>query len=219
MSARTLDKGTAVAAQHPTREAWLNAVASRMAPWYADLGFPLPKYRASIGFTSKGRKSKRIGECWSGVCSADGAFEIFIVPSQIEPSRVAGILAHELVHAAVGLEAKHGKLFKRVALAIGLEGKMMATSEGPKFLEAVKPILDAVGPFPHARLGDDPLKLTSTPKEQTNRHLKCVCGECGYTARTTAMWLRKAGAPICPTHNVAMSAPDYDELENEGGEE
>jgi hypothetical protein len=145
-----------------------------------------------------------VGECWSAECSADGTFEIFIVPTEGETSRIAGILAHELVHAAVGLEAKHGKPFKRVALAIGLEGRMTATTEGPRFLEAVKPILDAVGPFPHARLTDDPLARSSAPKKQAGRQLKCECTECGYIARTTAKWLKTAGAPICPTHNTPM---------------
>lgn len=208
--------------QYETREAWLNAVIVRMAPWYAELNYPLPRVRASIGFTSKGRKSKRIGECWSAECSADGTFEIFIVPTEGDPSRIADILAHELVHAAVGLEAKHGKLFKRVALGIGLEGKMTATTAGPAFLNSVRPILDAVGPFPAARLTDDPLSRTSAPKKQAARQLKCECTECGYIARTTAKWLKAAGAPICPTHNSPMSAPDVSEIEDdsdEGGEE
>ncbi len=193
---------------HMTREAWLNAMIARMAPWYAALDVPLPKVRAAIGFTSKGMRGKRIGECWSAECSADGTFEIYIVPSIDDPSRVADILAHELIHAAVGLEAKHGKAFKRVALAIGLQGKMTATVAGPEFLDRVKPLLDAVGPLPHARLSDDPL-LRSSPKKQTVRQLKCECTDCGYIARTTAKWLKTAGAPLCPSHpEKPMSAPE-----------
>ncbi len=42
--------------KHATREAWLNYVAGRMAP--------LPeRVWIAIGFTSTGRRSKRIGVC------------------------------------------------------------------------------------------------------------------------------------------------------------
>lgn len=203
------------------REQWLQNVAEKMAPWFAELGHELPKYRAAVGFTSKGMRSKRIGECWSGIASGDGTFEIFIVPTIDDPMRIADILAHELVHAAVGLEAKHGRKFGKVARAIGLEGKLTATVAGPLFLEKVKPILDAVGPLPHARLSDDPLSRSSAPKKQSTRMLKCECSECGYTARTTAKWLKEAGAPICPRDNVVMQSPDVpeDTGEGDGGEE
>src|SRR5205823_5801209 len=142
-------KALAGASKFPTREAWLQFVGDRMAPWFAELGHPLPPWRASIGWTSRGSRSKTIGQCWSHHCSTDSVHEIFLVPQlSAELTRIAGVLAHELIHAAVGLEAKHGKVFKRVALGIGLEGKMTATTEGPEFLERVKSILDAAGPFP-----------------------------------------------------------------------
>src|SRR3546814_5613575 len=67
------------------------------------------------------------------------------------PAQIAAILAHELVHTAVGIPAGHGKAFKRIALGLGLVGPMRATTPGEAFLAAVAPILDAVGPLPHAR--------------------------------------------------------------------
>ena len=36
------------------RETWLNEMAALMAPRFEELGFPLPKFRVSIGFTSVG---------------------------------------------------------------------------------------------------------------------------------------------------------------------
>ena len=87
----------------------------------------------TIGFTSAGQRGKRIGECWSDLASADGAFEIFIVPGIDDAARIAGILTHELVHAAVGLKAGHGAVFAKAARALGLEGKMTATTEGPEW--------------------------------------------------------------------------------------
>lgn len=39
---------------------------------------------------------------------------------------------------------------------------------------------------------------------QTTRMLKCVCGKCGYTARTTRKWIDLKGAPLCPCAGEAM---------------
>lgn len=114
------------------RESWLNRVAAGMAPLFEALDAPLPsRVRVAIGFTSRGAKGKAIGECWDNRRSADGHFEIFIRPDLAHapdamPAQIAAILAHELVHAAVGIPAGHGKAFKRIALGLGLVGPMRA---------------------------------------------------------------------------------------------
>jgi hypothetical protein len=199
---------------HPNRETWLNDVAQKMSPMFAKLDAALPdRIRISIGFTSTGKRGKRIGECWDNRCSEDGYFEIFIVPNLAEapdamPLQVAAILAHELTHAAVGIPAGHGKDFRRVAKGIGLAGKMTATVPGPEFEAAIKPILKAAGPLPHGRLNTGGLKdeegkpETTGPKKQTKRHIKCKCSRCGYVARTSRKWLDKVGAPHCPQHGI-----------------
>ena len=134
---------------HDTREAWLNHVATRMMPIFQQLAAPLPaRLGIAIGFTSSGRRSKRIGECWDNRCSEDGYFEIFIGPDLGEskdllPMQVAAILGHELVHAAVGIAAGHGRQFRRVAKGIGLAGPMAATTAGPEFEKALQPVLQA----------------------------------------------------------------------------
>ncbi len=93
------------------RESWLNRAAVGMAPLFEVLESPLPaRIRVAIGFTSAGRKGKAIGECWDNRLSADGHFEIFIRPDLAHapdamPVQIAAILAHELVHAAVGIPA------------------------------------------------------------------------------------------------------------------
>src|SRR5262252_9863482 len=116
-----------------------------MAPMFARLDAPLPaQLRIAIGFTSSGRRSKHIGECWNNQCSEDRHFEIFIRPDLSEskdllPMQVAAILGHELVHAAVGVAVGHRKEFRRVARGIGLAGPMTATGAGPEFERAVAP--------------------------------------------------------------------------------
>jgi hypothetical protein len=96
------------------REAWLNHVTAQLTPAFAARGAPLPaRVRVAVGFPSTGRRGKRIGECWDSTASQDGTFEILIRPDVSDPLQAAEILAHELVHAAVGTKAKHGPPFKR----------------------------------------------------------------------------------------------------------
>ena len=116
--------------EQDNRESWLNRVAIGMAPLFDALDTPLPsRVRVAIGFTSRGAKGRAIGECWDNRRSGDGHFEIFIRPDLAHapdamPAQIAAVLAHELVHAAVGIAAGHGKAFKRVAVGLGLHRPM-----------------------------------------------------------------------------------------------
>src|SRR3546814_12758863 len=80
-----------------------------MAPLFEALDAPLPdRVRVAIGFTSAGAKGKVIGECWDNRLSVDGHFVIFIRPDLAHApdamqAQIAAILAHEHVHAAVGI--------------------------------------------------------------------------------------------------------------------
>ena len=203
------------------RESWLNRVAVGMAPLFKALDAPLPaRVRVAIGFTSRGAKGKAIGECWDNRLSGDGHFGIFIRPDLAHapnamPTQIAAILAHELVHAAVGIAAGHGKAFKRVAVGLGLVGPMRATTPGEGFLAAVAPILTAASLLPHARL--DTGGETTRPKKQAARMLKCECEACGYTVRTARKWLETAGAPLCPIEDHGSMR--YDPLDSDEEEQ
>jgi len=138
-----------------TSEEWLRELVLRL---HTEVLAPvvesatLPAYRIARGFPGGGSARKRIGECWSSVCSADGVTEMFISPLLDEPMRVAGVTAHEMVHMLVGVEHGHKAPFARVAKAIGLEGKMTATTEGEAFKAAVAPILDDMPAYPAAAM-------------------------------------------------------------------
>lgn len=176
-----------------TREEWLNFVMDGSRAKFRDLHAPIPaKVRLSVGFCSTGSKGSRIGECWSPLSSQDKHAEIFIKPDQDDAVRVAGILIHELVHAAVGNQHGHKAPFKRVAVALGLEGKMTATTEGAEFKRWIAPILKEAGPLPHKKLN----AMRSPRKKQTTRLLKAECETCGYVVRLSAKWLAE-GAPFC----------------------
>lgn len=197
-----------------TREEWLNFVMDEVRPVFKGISAPLPaKIRLSVGFTSNGYRGKAIGECWDSKASGDKNFEIFVKPDQDEAVRVAGILVHELVHAAVGIDHGHKLPFKRVAVQLGLEGKMTATTEGAAFKEMIAPILKRAGPLPHKKLS-----AFRTKKKQGTRLLKAYCEECGYTVRVTAKWL-EVGAPICGSAPKAHGRMVCDEIEDDEGDE
>ena len=185
---------------HIHREAWLHAVAAGLAEPFKRFGHPIQaKVRLTCGFPSVrgiAAKNQRIGECWSNTRSGDDHFEILVSPVIADSMRVAGILAHELIHASVGVEHGHKGPFRQMAKALGLEGKMTATTEGDAFKRLLAPILEAVGPYPHAELH----AMTNGRKKQVARLIKCECAECGYVARVARQWIDDQGAPHCPAH-------------------
>ena len=188
-------------AQTTNREQWLTELASLLESLFDEA---LPDYRVTCGWPSRGglsARSKTIGECFSNKASADGTFEIFISPilDNDRVMKIAGVLAHEMVHAAVGTEAGHGPLFRRVALKIGLCGKMTATEESEAFKTSVALLIESLGPYPHAKIN------ASERKKQGTRMLKATCAECGYTVRLTRRWL-DVGAPICPVDDIPMES-------------
>ncbi|MBO0736570.1 MAG: transcription elongation protein SprT [Alphaproteobacteria bacterium] len=174
----------------------------RLEPRFRELGFELPGIRVTCGFPSgralNGSKSQTIGQCWPGHASKDGTVEVMVSPVRDEPMKVLGILAHELVHAAVGCEHGHKGPFQKLAKAIGLTGRMTATEEGPDFVKLAEPIIAELGEYPHAALN------ASARKKQGTRMLKAECdgeGEgCGYTVRITRKWVDEVGPPLCPIH-------------------
>jgi hypothetical protein len=187
-----------------TREQWLNAATDKLRPLFKQAGYEVPaNVRTTCGFPHKSAfaSRQRIGECWSDTASEGKVFEIFISPVKADPVEVLDVLAHELVHATVGLAAKHNGPFRKCATAIGLEGKMTSTHAGKELKGRLQDIAEALGPYPHKKLTKS---MTNGEKKQTTRLIKCECNECGYTVRTTQAWLDLAGAPICPLDERQM---------------
>lgn len=200
------------------REDWLAEMAEGMRPWFAEIGYQLPPIRMAIGFPSSGARGKAKGECWTDKASRDGVHEIFVTPEYDDPQLVAGILAHELVHAAVGIPAGHKAKFKKCALALGLEGKMPSALPGETLKKRIAGLIEKAGKLPHGSLSPATAE-SDKKKKQTTRYLKCQCPECGYTVRTVRKWLETAGAPICPTDRVSMEHEALDDSDDEGDEE
>ena len=187
-----------------TREQWLNKLAKRLETvLFKPAGATLPKVRYTCGWPSVRAMSGRIGECWGASCSSDDTHEVIVSMALEDPMRVAGVVAHEMVHAVVGLDAGHGPAFRKLALAIGLEGLMTATAESDMFKEKVQPMLGPLGPYPHAKLSG------SNHKKQSTRLIKVACEHksCmaqGYTVRMSNKWIVDYGCPLCPECEETM---------------
>jgi len=178
------------------REEWLTECIAKVRPMFEDQGRPIPeKVRASCSWPSQGglaQKQKRIGEAWSSKCSGDGTFEVFISPVLMESAEVAAVLVHELVHCAVGLKCGHNGPFRKLALAVGLEGKMTATTAGEELAGRLERIVAKLGEYPHSKL-----KHSNAPKKQSTRMKKVECDNCGCIVRMTRKWLEEVGCPTC----------------------
>lgn len=202
--------------KHSTREAWLGDAVERLrAGLFADangslpvgISSEVPTVRVSVGFPGgRGSKHKAIGQYWKGLAVADGVPQVFISPVIDDAVRALDILCHELVHACVP-EDGHGAKFKKIALAIGLTGKMTATVAGPALTMRLNALVGDLGAYPHSRID-----VGSGLKKQGTRLNKVACKDCGYTVRVTRKWL-EVGAPICPCNGEAMA------IQEDGGEE
>jgi hypothetical protein len=183
-----------------TREQWLTNAVVEMEPWFQAKGYKVPAVRVSVGFPYASKRA--IGQCWDKSAASDKRAQLYVSPvieKEVEPQGVLSILVHEVVHAVVGNENKHNKVFKKCALAVGLTGKMTETVSGEELTTVSHEWMKKLGPYPHVKLN-----LGKRPtKKQTTRMLKCVCAECGYTVRTSQKWL-DIGVPSCPCNNQPM---------------
>lgn len=175
-----------------TREGWLNLALEEIRAYAIERGAdPVPgDCRVSVGFPGGGSARKRIGECWTRAMSKDGVNEIFISPTVGDPARMLDILAHEAVHAMDDCASGHGKAFKRNATALGLEGKMTATTAGPALKAWLDDLVARLPALEHGALS------LSGRKKQSTRLVKLECMGCGYIVRTTDKWI-STGLPTC----------------------
>jgi hypothetical protein len=177
-----------------TREEWLLQAIEILKTAFEGVDATIPEaVRVTCGWPSRGGRAEKkqvLGECWPPSCSEDGHTEVFIAPTISDPVEALGVLVHELVHAAVGCDLGHKGAFRTVATALGLEGKMTATTLNAELTKNLESLADQIGKYPHA-------KLTPQSKpSQSTRMLKFVCPKCGWAARTSQKWI-DLGLPTC----------------------
>jgi hypothetical protein len=189
-------------ASSAVRHQWLEQAVAELRPRFAGAGYTVPdNVRCSIGFPKHVRPKRCIGQCWYSSMSSDQHVEIFVSPElgdAEQTSRIIGVAAHELVHATVGPGVGHRGIFKRCALAIGLTGRMTATTESAAFVAWVNDtVVPRIGPYPAG-------KIIWQHKKQTTRLVKSQCETCSYPVRTTRVWIDGHGAPHCPDHGAMV---------------
>ena len=190
------------------RQEWIETAVKMFREHFSANWQTVPdNIRLSVGFPVGAKDGKRIlGQCFPMEFSKDQHWEIFISPNYVDSVEILETIAHEMVHATVKEPGHRGK-FKQCALAIGFEAPMTATPAGPKMLEFINKIIEAIGKFP---AGD--LNLMKRKKQATNLK-KCECPDCGYIARVTMKWIKKVGEPICPVDEVQMICDDGNDEE------
>lgn len=200
-----------------TREKWLNELTDALRPLFLEAGGEIPeKVRATCGWPSQGAKAKKkqvTGECWDAESSGDQHFEIFITPLLDDGNEIAGVLVHELCHAALGIKEGHRAPFKKLATGVGLEGKMTATTVGEELRLTLAQIIEEIGLYPHAKLS------LKEKKVQGTRMLKVTCVDpaCGWSCRTTQKWVN-IGLPTCCC-GKPMEVEEQKKPPSSGGEE
>lgn len=183
-----------------TREEWLlKAIAILEKEKFKPLGHKFNKIRVSVGFPNK---KKAVGQHWSPKSTEDGHASIFIHPGYGDPVDILDTLVHELVHDAVGTEAGHGPKFKKLALSVGLEGKMRSAGAGEALKEYLKGLSKKLGDFPHSAI-----KQNAKPPggKQTTRMVKMECTDCGYICRAAMSKILENGAVLCPCNQESMT--------------
>lgn len=175
-----------------TREEWLlKAINILKKEKFSPLGYKFNELRVSVGFPDK---KKAIGQWWEPKATEDNHSSIFIHPGQGDPSEILGILVHELCHDACGAKAGHGPIFKKCALAVGLEGPMRSATPGKELNGYLKKLANRLGKFPHSALK----KGAKGPNpKQTTRMIKIECGVCGFICRAAMSKILETGAPYC----------------------
>jgi len=189
------------------RETWLNLMIDKAVPLFDNAGFKISDIRSKLKVScsfiqgSRGNKLKdAIGVHYNPTISAEGFHEMMIQPILSDSVQVVGVLIHEMVHAIQThlyhnekgfLSVKpHGKEFRKMAIAVGLTGKMTATTESPELKIQIEKWVAEIGKYPHAKM-----TLNDSRTKQTTRMLKLECKHCGFIARSSSGAINKFGLP------------------------
>ena len=189
---------------YDNREIYLKVGADALRPDFAAISGSLPdKMRFGIGFTTRGKRGKAMGEAHVRENSADGTVEIIISPQIAAPPLVVKELLIQLVQVAAHNNPK--RKMRDIALAIGFTGPKRQMEMTPRLAERVNALAEQLGPYPHAVLTVSGLtiepetKVLGAPPKQKARMLKLVCD--GRSADKPCQFKARAAASL--THLVA----------------
>lgn len=181
---------------YKTREQWLQAAAVKLRRLLSDrAGLECPEVRIGVGWPSSGARSNVGGQCWARRVSADEIAEITIRVTITDAVTVLAVQLHEMIHAALDCEHKHGGPFKAAHTALGFTGSAKGCTPGDDLRADLAAIAERLGAYPGAEFKAG---VSSGPAKQTTRMIKAECEACGFTFRAARTWLEAAESLTCP---------------------
>lgn len=132
-----------------------------------------------------------IGRAWP---ASHDAHHMFVSAALSDAVQVLATLLHEMIHLAVGVKEKHNKVFGKAARAVGLVGKLTATTAGPELAEYLKSLDAQLGGYPHK-------PLTARITNKTGRDNRVACrsiNDEGYKVLIARKWVECHGFPKDP---------------------
>ena len=144
----------------------------------------LPPIKVSCSWALGTRKA--IGTCHPRSHSECGKLNQLTISPVLGQADILGVLVHEMIHAVDDCKSGHGKVFRQMAIAAGLTGKMTATTPGDILAATLLQITEELGTYPHSILSGG----KKAGKKDKNRMVKVECDDCGMIWRTAKTNLR-----------------------------
>lgn len=133
---------------------------------------------------------KVIGRAWP---ASHDAHHMFVSAALSDPVQLLATLLHEMLHLAVGVKEKHNKVFGKAARAVGLKGKLTATTASDELVPYLKALDEQLGGYPHR-----PLMRLSNRGGHDNRIACRSINETGYKLLIARKWVDTHGYPKDP---------------------
>jgi len=179
-----------------TREEYLQKAKDELNDRvFKQAGYEIPEVKISCSWAlgTADKNKKTLGQCVPRSWSKANINEIMIMPTVDDSEQVIDTLAHELVHAVDDNKSGHGAGFRKICMAVGLNGnsKMIYACAGDELKQTIAEIVKDIGLYPHSEL------QIHKRKRQSTRMLKVSCSECNFSYRTSRKNIGMMANTIC----------------------
>ena len=179
-----------------TREEYLQKAKEELNDRvFKQAGYEIPEVKISCSWAlgTADKNKKTLGQCVPRSWSKANINEIMIMPTVDDSEKVIDTLAHELVHAVDDNKSGHGAGFRKICLAVGLNGssQMRHACAGDELKQTISEIVKDIGLYPHSEL------QIHKRKKQSTRMLKVSCTECNFSYRTSRKNIGMMANKIC----------------------
>lgn len=205
-----------------THEQYIHAVRDIAATRLSDTAArdKLLGLKLTYGSGEKGVRGMTFYNAWN---AAEGQIDFVAVNARAQQStvQIAGTVIHELAHVLTGPGHGHDTAWRDACKLLGLRYARTGTRYtwavfSPDVRAAILALGEPSDGKPTFRAESSAVARIilcshgigsrggkSRGEGSGSRMFKCVCPDCGYTARVSRSWLTR-GTPICPTDTRAM---------------